>query len=118
MEQSKSNMFLMMNSKSFPSDKLRFMKAKLDELDENTFFMVQSIDYKEPNSLLIVSIFAGQLGIDRFMLGETGVGVAKLLTCGGFFVWWIIDLFLIVEATKEVNFQKFMQASASNGIAW
>ena len=118
MEQSKSNMFLMMNSKNFPSDKLRFMKERLDQLDDNGFFMVQSIDYKEPNTLLIVSIFAGQLGIDRFMLGETGLGVAKLLTCGGFFVWWIIDLFLIIEATKEANFQKFLQASVNNGIVW
>ncbi len=33
--------------------------------------------------MLIVSLFAGSLGIDRFMLGETGLGVVKLLTTGG-----------------------------------
>ena len=35
------------------------------------------------------------------MLGHTGAGIGKLLTCGGFWVWWFIDLFLIMKATKE-----------------
>ena len=60
--------------------------------------------------VLIVSIFAGTLGIDRFMIGDTGLGIGKLLTCGGFGVWAIIDLFLIMGATREKNMQKLAQA--------
>ena len=44
---------------------------------------------------LLLSIFLGQLGVDRFYLGYTGLGVAKLLTFGGCGVWWIIDVILI-----------------------
>ena len=51
----------------------------------------------------------GFLGVDRFMLGQTGLGVAKLLTCGGFGIWAIIDWFTIMGITKEINFQLFMQ---------
>ena len=38
---------------------------------------------------------SGTLGVDRFFLGYIGLGIAKLLTCGGFGVWYIIDLILI-----------------------
>jgi TM2 domain-containing membrane protein YozV len=44
---------------------------------------------------LLLSIFLGSLGIDRFYLGYTGLGILKLITCGGFGVWWLVDLILI-----------------------
>ncbi len=44
---------------------------------------------------LLLSIFLGGLGIDRFYLGYTGLGIAKLLTLGGCGVWHLIDLILI-----------------------
>jgi len=53
----------------------------------------------------------GALGVDRFMLGQIGVGVGKLLTCGGLGFWWFIDLFLIMKATKERNFFIFTQVA-------
>ena len=34
-----------------------------------------------------------------------GLGILKLLTCGGLGVWWLIDLFLIMDKTKEKNAQ-------------
>jgi hypothetical protein len=44
---------------------------------------------------LLLSGLLGQLGIDRFYLGEVGLGIVKLLTCGGLGIWWIIDFILI-----------------------
>lgn len=44
---------------------------------------------------LILSLFLGGLGIDRFYLGYTGLGILKLITCGGCGVWSIIDLIMI-----------------------
>ena len=44
---------------------------------------------------LIISIFLGELGIDRFYLGYIGTGILKLITCGGFGIWWLIDLIMI-----------------------
>lgn len=49
---------------------------------------------------ILLSIFAGYFGVDRFYLGYTGLGVAKLLTGGGCGIWWLIDVILI--ATRKV----------------
>ena len=46
---------------------------------------------------LILSIFLGELGIDRFYIGFIGTGILKLITCGGFGIWWIIELIMIAS---------------------
>lgn len=47
---------------------------------------------------LVLSIIFGSLGVDRFMMHQIGWGILKLITFGGFGVWWLIDWILI--ATK------------------
>ena len=44
---------------------------------------------------LLLSIFVGVVGVDRFYLGKTGTGILKLLTGGGFGIWWLIDVITI-----------------------
>jgi TM2 domain-containing membrane protein YozV len=50
---------------------------------------------------LLLSVFLGGLGIDRFYLGYTVLGIVKLLTAGGCGIWWLIDVILI--ATKKLK---------------
>ena len=110
MDSQKVDMFLMSNNKFFPPENLTLIKAQLEKMDDSKFLMINSMSYKDPTMLLIISILAGHIGIDRFMLGETGLGVAKLLTCGGLGIWAIIDWFIIMGKTREINFQRFLQA--------
>ena len=56
---------------------------------------------KEYIIALLFSIFLGYLGIDRFYMGQVGLGIGKLLTGGGCGVWWLIDIILI--ATRSSN---------------
>ncbi len=50
---------------------------------------------KSFTTALLLSFFLGGLGIDRFYLGYTGLGVAKLLTVGGCGIWALIDFIMI-----------------------
>ena len=56
---------------------------------------------KDFTTALLLSIFLGSLGIDRFYLGNTGLGIGKLLTLGGLGIWSLIDMIMI--ATRNVT---------------
>jgi len=65
--------------------------------------MAYTSQRKDRNTALILSLFLGGWGVDRFYLGQAALGVLKLLTCGGLFVWTFIDWFMIMGATDSVN---------------
>ena len=52
---------------------------------------------KDKTTAIILSALLGGLGVDRFYLGYTGMGVLKLLTGGVFGVMWIIDIINIAR---------------------
>ena len=108
MDQQKVDMYFMTNVKYFPAEKSVYLKEKLASLTDDKFNLLMTIELKDPTTLLLISIFLGYLGIDRFMLGDTGMGILKLLTCGCCGILTIIDWFSIQNKTKELNFNKVM----------
>ncbi|WP_309614415.1 TM2 domain-containing protein [Flavobacterium sp.] len=110
MESQKVDMFMMTNAKFFEGHHLNAIRERLISLDDSKWGLVQTMQFKDPTTSIIVSLLGGGLGIDRFMIGDTGMGIGKLLTCGGLGIWTIIDWFLIMGATREKNMETFQNA--------
>lgn len=58
---------------------------------------------KNPLHAFVISLFFGDVGIDRIAIGQIWVGIVKLLTLGGLGIWTLIDYFLIGTAARTRN---------------
>ena len=108
MEKEKVDQFMMANAKFFPPMMVGQIKEKLATLDEDKETMLMSTDWKNPTVGLLFAFFLGGLGIDRFWLGETGLGIVKIITCAGAGIWGIIDWFTAMTRAKKYNYNKLM----------
>ena len=106
MDAQKVDMFIMANGKYFSEEKISFIRTRLLELDDPKRAQISSLHFQSPTVALVLSIFLGCYGIDRFYIGHIGLGVGKLLTCGGIGIWALIDWFLILGATRNENLKK------------
>lgn len=82
--------------------------------------ILNTLTLRDPKTILLISLFLGGLGIDRFMIGDIVWGICKLVvmpllalllcwTYIGLFIPLIacvVDWFLIMDATKKKNYDK------------
>ncbi len=106
MEKSKIDLYLTTNAKYFEPTAIPILRQKMENASDDTLLTLQATDLKDPTLMVIISIFLGVLGIDRFMLGDIGIGVLKLLTGGLCGILTIIDWFTISKKTKQLNLSK------------
>lgn len=102
MEKNQIDQLLAMHSTKLPFESISIVRKKLENIEYETAAIYMS-QLKDPTISLIISVVVGAYGVDRFYIGDVGLGVAKLLTCGGAGIWWLVDLFLIMDATKKKN---------------
>ncbi len=103
MEKSKVDMFMAINSINFQPHDLIRIKEKLEKLDDEKFYLVQSIQFQKPDTIFLIAIF---FGLERFFLEDIAMGVLKFVTCYGCFIWWIADIFSAKERTYRYNAEK------------
>ncbi|MBO4446692.1 MAG: TM2 domain-containing protein [Bacteroidales bacterium] len=100
--------FMLKNAECFDPTRISIVQKTLEELDDSKAFMMMSIDFQKPTLILVIAIL---LGWDRFFLGDIGLGILKVITCYGCWVWWLIDIFTAQSRTYDYNFKKFTQTA-------
>lgn len=97
--------FILENKKNFRSNDLMTIRENLNKMSSKELMLLNDIEFKDPTISVVLSVLTGGLGVDRFYIGDIGLGVAKLLTAGGLGIWWLIDMFTISNKTKKNNAQ-------------
>ena len=66
--------WLAINAKYFPTEQVQYIRQRLEALPEQQLSMLYSISFQDPTMMLVISLFGGSLGIDRFILGQSLTG--------------------------------------------
>ena len=106
MDAQKVDMFIMTNSRYFEGYQLSAIRERLIAMDDSRWVGISTAQLKDPAIYLIISILVGHFGIDRMLIGNIGLGVLKLITCGGLGFWTLVDWFLIMGLTRQSNMEK------------
>lgn len=110
MDDDRVNRLLFLFSDRLPQESLAFVRERLKECDDELHIKYVLSQLKDPEMALVLSILLGWLGVDRLFIGSIGIGVGKLLTCGGALVWWVVDCFMIMDATRRKNLETMLMA--------
>lgn len=86
-----ADQWLAINAKYFPTEQVQYIRQRIEALPEAQVQLLYTLSFQDPTMMLVISLFGGYLGIDRFILGHVGLGVGKLLTVGGCGIWTIVD---------------------------
>lgn len=103
------NMFILNKGKYFPSEQIMYIKDRLQNLPPEKVQYISSLDLKDPTLIFVVSLVGGGLGVDRFLIGDIGMGILKLLTGGLCGILVLYDWFTISKKTRNKNFEKLLQ---------
>ena len=106
MDKSKIDLYLTTNAKYFEPTAIPIIRQKLENASDDVLLSLQATELKDPTTVLLISIFLGYLGIDRFIIGDTGMGILKLLTGGLCGILTIVDWFTISKKAKQINLSK------------
>ncbi|PHR60448.1 MAG: hypothetical protein COA43_06965 [Robiginitomaculum sp.] len=93
----------------FYREEIFALAQSLDKREQDIFFNELERKERNPVAMFGLNIFLGGLGIDRFVIGDIGLGILKLITMGGFGVWILVDCFLIGNRTRLRNIEKAHQ---------
>lgn len=108
--------------KQIPKDNVSIFQNYLKEASDDCMDEFMSLPIKGKTKTLLFSIFLGGIAVDRFYIGDKGVGAAKLILrllatfLSGVAVlgvilslassiWCIADIFITYKIAKQINYE-------------
>lgn len=110
MPQDRIDAIIMAHRDNIPSEKVLSLKNALENVSADKYNLLCNAPVKNPITVLLLSIFLGGWGVDRFYLGDTGLGILKLLfnwLTGG--IWGLVDIYFCYKKAKEQNLNTLLQ---------
>lgn len=95
------SIFLMNIKGKVPNDSLAPLQQSLEKADESTLQKLCLLHLKSPILALILSLFFGFSGVDRFYKGDIKLGIAKLC------LWLISSFFIFYTVIVALNSFEF-----------
>lgn len=102
--------YVMVWQDKVPKESLYSLQEALSRVPEENASSLAMVVLKSPVVGLILGLFLGGFGVDRFYKGDVGLGILKLVTLGALGIWSFIDLFLVWKGIKQDNLLKINQA--------
>lgn len=104
-------MLTSMWSNKIPTDAVFILQGRLEKIPEDKIQSLSFIPLKEPIVGLILGLFFGVFGIDRFYKGDIGLGILKFLSIFVFIgiFWALADLYFVWQGIKKDNLNKINQ---------
>ncbi len=87
-------------SKDSSSRAVRQALSEMSDGQQDTFWQLYDSKKRGVVPMVLLAIF---FPIQLFLLDKTGLGIAFLLTAGGLFVWWFIEIFLTPGRVHHYN---------------
>lgn len=127
MKQEKVSAILMTYRNYIPDNRTLFLKNALDRANDNVYEPLSLTKLYNPTATLLFSIFLGGFAVDRFYIGDFGIGILKLLLLNCWFlmlvnlfaflfvglfptfVFWFVDIFLSYRRAKRKNLTKLLE---------
>ena len=108
MDKARVDTFLLTNRECFSDDDIPMIRQRMESVEDSKWQAISTLNFKDPQTALMLSFFGGPIGVDRFYIGDYLLGVFKTITCGGVLIWAFVDQFLIRKATKDNNKEMLM----------
>lgn len=98
----------LVNLKGMGPDEYSYLRQILSEMDvrqSQNFVAFYSTRRKDPQEILLFTLlgFLGIAGIQRFVIGDMGMGILYILTAGLCFIGTIVDIINHKTLTFEYN---------------
>lgn len=103
----------------FPNKSFTYEMVEQELLNapESAIITMNSIPFKKPTLMFVLSLITGTIGVDRFYLEDYVKGLIKLVTYGGCYIWYAIDIITAKKRCREYNCRKLMASINDPSVA-